>query len=203
MAGLLYREDMDAVRSRLTAWWNGDDLGRPMLQLYAPRAEPPEEVEVMPRPEGWLTDYSTKDFAYRVNLAQRAYLNTWCLGEAVPFVSPDLAPNCLALYLGCPGVEMEGTVWCEPCNDLPRRGPIRVRPGQFLLGFLAPVGPGGCCASGAARCCSNSRLIEGLIPLGRCGAARGCSPTCSSARIGCGRACAKLQTCISAIRCPL
>jgi 5-methyltetrahydrofolate--homocysteine methyltransferase len=36
------------------------------------------------------------------------------MGEAVPRVAPHLAPNCLALYLGCRGVEMPGTVWCEP-----------------------------------------------------------------------------------------
>ncbi|MCP4640666.1 MAG: hypothetical protein GY851_09550 [bacterium] len=115
MAGLLYREDMDDVRDRLTAWWNGSDLGRPMMHITAPRETPIEDVPVMPEPEGWVTHYSTSDFDYRVNLAERASINTHYLAEAVPFASPDLAPNCLALYLGCRGVETEGTVWCDPC----------------------------------------------------------------------------------------
>ena len=42
MAGLLYREDMDGVRERLTVWWNGGDIGRPAVHITAPRAEPAE-----------------------------------------------------------------------------------------------------------------------------------------------------------------
>ena len=42
MSGLLYREDMDDVRQRMAKWWNGGDLGRPALQLTAPRETPLE-----------------------------------------------------------------------------------------------------------------------------------------------------------------
>ena len=125
MASLLYREDMDEVRARLTAWWDGTDLGRPMLQVMAPRDEPVEDIHFVLEPEGWLTHYSTSNFDYRVYLAASGCVNTHYLSEAVPVACPDLAPNCLALYLGCPGVEMPGTVWCEPCMDAPEsaRGP--------------------------------------------------------------------------------
>jgi 5-methyltetrahydrofolate--homocysteine methyltransferase len=41
------------------------------------------------------------------------------LGEALPSMSPDLAPNCLALYLGGIGVEGDETVWVEPIIDDP------------------------------------------------------------------------------------
>jgi len=108
---------MDEVRERLMRWWDGGDIGRPAIQIAAPRDEPLEQIETMPQPEGWTTDYSTGNFDYRVNLWARARANTWYLGEAVPAVSPDLAPNCLALYLGCKGVDGEGTVWCEPFVD--------------------------------------------------------------------------------------
>ena len=40
MSGLMYREDMDEVRARLTTWWNGGDIGRPAMQVYAPRSKP-------------------------------------------------------------------------------------------------------------------------------------------------------------------
>jgi hypothetical protein len=114
MAGLRYREDMDEVRARLTTWWAGGDIGRPALHVHVPREHPWEEIPTLPEPPGWTGPYSTADFAYRVNLAQRTCLGTTYLAEAVPFVAPDLAPNCLALFLGCQGVEMPGTVWCEP-----------------------------------------------------------------------------------------
>jgi len=114
MSGLKFREDMDEVRARLSSWWKGGDIGRPAMQITAPREEPLEAVPDVPRPEGWTTHYSTKDFGYRVHLARRACASTHYLAEAVPCMSPDLAPNCLALFLGCPGVEGDGTVWCDP-----------------------------------------------------------------------------------------
>ena len=114
MSGLKFRADMDEVRARLSSWWEGGDIGRPAMQIYARREEPLEAVPDVPKPEGWTTHYSTKDFGYRVHLARKACISTHYLAEAVPSVSPDLAPNCLALFLGCPGVEGEGTVWCDP-----------------------------------------------------------------------------------------
>ncbi len=119
MTGLLYREDYDAVRDRLTNWWNGADIGRPAMLLTAPRERPLEDIPALPRPRGWVTDYSTRDYAYRLNLTQRACVNTHYLGETLPKVAPDLAPGCVALYLGCHGVETDGTVWMEPCIDDP------------------------------------------------------------------------------------
>ena len=135
MAGLLYREDMDAVRERLTEWWNGGDIGRPVILLSAPREEPLEDIPALPEPEGWTGHYSTTDFDYRVNLAMRQCVNTHYLGEAVPCVAPDLAPNCLALYLGCNGVEMPGTVWCEPCIDEPEGARFEFDPENFYWDF--------------------------------------------------------------------
>ena len=115
MSTLKYKEDFDDARDRLTRWWGGEDIGRPAMQLTAPRSEPAEDIPAMPKPDGWSGRYSTRDFGYRVNLALGACVNTLYIAEAIPEVSPDLAPNCLALYLGCRGVEQPGTVWCEPC----------------------------------------------------------------------------------------
>ena len=113
MSSLLYREDMDDVRKRLTAWWNGGDIGRPAMCLTAPRPEPLPTVPAMAEAPGWQTHYSTSNYDYRVNLAARACADTHFLGEAVPTTTPDLAPDCLALFLGCTGHETRGTVWCE------------------------------------------------------------------------------------------
>ena len=140
MSGLLYREDMDEVRERLTIWWNGGDIGRPAMQITARRPEPLEKVEAMPQPEGWVTNYSTSDFDYRVNLSARQCVNTYYLGDAVPSVAPDLAPNCLALYLGCKGVETEGTVWCEPFVEDPEEARFEYDPDNFYWQFTRRLG---------------------------------------------------------------
>jgi len=115
MAALLYREDMDEVRARLTSWWHGGDIGRPVMRVFAPRERPVLDIPPRPAPPGWVTDYATSDFDYRVYLAEVRCNQQWYLGEAVPYVSADLGPNCLALYLGCEGVEERDTVWFRPC----------------------------------------------------------------------------------------
>ncbi len=136
MAGLLYRDDMDAVRQRLTTWWNGGDIGRPVIQLLVPRETPLEGDPEIPKPEGVLAPfYTTKSFEYRVNYARRQNLGVRFLGEAVPTASPDLAPNCLALYLGCKGVEGDGTVWCEPFIHDPDHDDFVVEENNFYWQF--------------------------------------------------------------------
>jgi len=140
MSQLLYKDDFDEARDRLTAWWNGDDIGRPAMQITVPREEPAEDVPTMPTPEGWLTNYSTSNFEYRVNLSHRACIQTHYLAEAMPSVSPDLAPNCLALYLGCKGIDQPGTVWCEPCIDSPETAAFQNDPGNFYWNFTLRLG---------------------------------------------------------------
>jgi 5-methyltetrahydrofolate--homocysteine methyltransferase len=114
MAGLQYREDMDEVRRRLTTWWDGGDIGRPAMAITIPLDEPQESVPPMEKPEGWVTHYSTTNFAYRAYLSRVGPASHAYAGEGYPVTAPDLAPNCVALFLGCEGVEMPGTVWCKP-----------------------------------------------------------------------------------------
>ncbi|MFW6189789.1 MAG: hypothetical protein ACOC7T_05075 [Planctomycetota bacterium] len=136
MPGLLYRSDMDAVRRRLTAWWHGEDLGRPALQITAPREAPLERVRQMETPEGVrCARYSTVSFEHRVNLSARSCINTHYMGEAVPTVAPDLGPNCLALYLGSTAVEGENTVWFEPCIQEPHEAEFTTDRGNFYWQF--------------------------------------------------------------------
>jgi hypothetical protein len=135
MSSLLYRPDFDAARDRLATWWNGSGIGRPAMLLTAPRAESIEEISALPQPEGWTTDYSTSDFAYRINLAARACAGTRYLGEAIPQVAPDLGANCLALYLGCQGVDGIDTVWFKPCIADPETARFEFDPHGFYWQF--------------------------------------------------------------------
>lgn len=136
MGSLAYRPDWEEARKRMTGWWKGEDIGRAAMQITAPRSEPIEEIPALQEPEGWVTHYSTKSLAFRVNVALRACINTEYYGEAVPAVaSGDLAPNCLALFLGCHGVEMPGTVWCEPCIESPDTARFEYDPENFYWNF--------------------------------------------------------------------
>jgi len=143
MAGLLYRQDMDEVRKRLTHWWNGGDLGRPALQVSAKREKPLEDIPEVPMPEGCQTAcYTTMDFNFRLNRGLRGPINTYYLAESYPSASPDLAPNTLALFLGCPGIEAQGSVWCEPIidPDNPESAVFEVREDNKYLDFSLRLG---------------------------------------------------------------
>ncbi len=143
MSGLLYREDIDEVRARLTKWWAGEDLGRPALQVTAPRDEPLEDIPVVDVPEGCKSpSYTTLSFDYRVNSGIRGPVNTHFLAERIPTASPDLAPNCLALFLGCPGTEEAGSVWCAPTIDPddPESAVFEVRKDNKYLDFSVRLG---------------------------------------------------------------
>lgn len=134
---LLYREDWDEVRARMRAWWNGEDIGRPAVLVSVPRTEPMEAIPEVAVPEGDTPpNYTTRSIDYRVNHALRCCLHHDYLGEAVPSASPgDLAPDCLALYLGCTGREMPDTVWCEPVIDDPKDAHFRYDPENFYWQF--------------------------------------------------------------------
>ncbi len=136
MAGLQYRPDWEEARARLTTWWNGGDIGRPAMHITVPRQEPWEEIPALPEPEGWITHYSTKSLPYRVNLALREHLRVDHFAESVPAVAPgDLAPNCLALYLGCQGTETPDSVWCEPCIESPETARFAYDPERLYWRF--------------------------------------------------------------------
>lgn len=156
---------MPEVRERLTRWWNGGDIGRPMIQITAPRDELLEEIETVEEPPGWVTRYSTSNYSYREYLARVGPTRTHYRGDAVPTVSPDLAPNCLALYLGCEGVDMPGTVWCKPFIDNPEDASFEFDESNFYWQFTLRLGSAmqGICDS---RCLIQfPDLIEGLDTL--------------------------------------
>ena len=165
MSALLYRPDADQVRDRLTAWWHGEDIGRPALLLTVPRSEPYEDVPILPEPPGWTTRYSTSDYDYRVNLALRASVATDHLAEALPSVSPDLAPNCLALYLGGNGVEGDDTVWVEPVIDELEHASFDFNPENFYWDFTLRLAQDQVHLGAGKFLTSFPDLIEGLDTL--------------------------------------
>ena len=165
MSHLLYRPDIDEVYDRLTTWWNGGDIGRPALQLMVKREEPLEQIPPMAEPEGWVTHYSTSSFDYRLYLAATACVHTEYLAEAVPCTSPDLGPNCLALYLGCQGVEQPGTVWFEPCIDGPEQARFEYDADNYYWNYTWRLARELCRLGRGRFSVSFPDLIEGLDTL--------------------------------------
>lgn len=145
-----YREDIDEVRQRLTRWWQGEDLGRPMLQLYAPVEHPVHEIPALPRPVDVRCDrFTARNLAYRVNTMTRQFAGMHFLGEAVPAATLSLGPGSLALYLGCEGDETDASVWFNPCIADPEQARFEFDPAnrywqfqQDLLREMLPLARG-------------------------------------------------------------
>ena len=103
MESLLYRSDINEVRQRFSAWWNGEDIGRPVVLITTPSPKPAANDQTSftaePRHRRVLPQYTVKSLEYRVERRSpaRSQYVPW---EEVPVVSPCLGPNCLALYLG-------------------------------------------------------------------------------------------------------
>jgi hypothetical protein len=155
VAELLYKTDIDETRRRFTKWWQGGDIGRPALYIAIGRRQMLEEIPELPAPPGWTTDYSVKDFDYRVNIVQHLIARNVWLAEGIPYTAADLGPGSLALFLGCAMRDGDGTAWFEPCIDDPdtarfeydannpywdftlrlTKALVEIGRGKFLMGF--------------------------------------------------------------------
>ena len=76
MSLLAYRPDWASARRRLTRWWQGGDIGRPVVQMSVPRDEPWEHIPAVPCPTSWQNRYSVVSLDYKVYLARKA-----CVGR--------------------------------------------------------------------------------------------------------------------------
>ncbi len=122
MAGLLYQPEMDQLRQRMTAWWNGEDIGRPAMQIYGPMADPPLEPTQPPLavPAGVDSpNYTIQDLDYRLRYAVHSVAIYQYFVDAPPRTGAEVGPGAMAMFLGSRGVEAEGTVWIEECFDSP------------------------------------------------------------------------------------
>ncbi len=110
---------IDAARERLTTWWNGGDIGRPILHMATIRRPPAETIPALPEPDGRRELYDVGHLACRVNRALRFCAGRECHAEYLPSVRAGLGLNDLALFLGCQGHMQSGTLWVKPCIGEP------------------------------------------------------------------------------------
>lgn len=112
---LLYKEDWPRVRERYEAWWQGEMLDRPVVQVTAPR-EPLEPIKI-PADEQEFRDRLTNPERV-IPCLERQIEATYWGGDAFPLVFP-VSTNLVAIeaaYLGCPYklVPDTGTAWSQP-----------------------------------------------------------------------------------------
>lgn len=116
----LLKADWDRSRERFEAWWHGEVVDRPLLQVFAPAKDAPEEPvpQYSSLEEKWLSP------DYRIRLFEWQMARTYYAGDAFPYLDTHIGPGTLSLYLGAQPQFHPNTVWYERCvTDIPSATP--------------------------------------------------------------------------------
>jgi hypothetical protein len=114
---LEYKSDLDQALQRMAAFWYGEILDRPLINVTAPNGRKPRQIEP---PE--TMEEKVLDFEHRLEIEEEDIRCTYFGGEALPTVWPDFGPSYTAACLGGelqisdvdPHLPTQGSVWCEP-----------------------------------------------------------------------------------------
>lgn len=111
---MLYKDDWAQAKERLAAWWDGEIIDRPAMQVLAPRILKGGSLRI-------LFDESARghwDFALNPSAPDRAIdkFERWCSkiyfgGEAYPNLWINLGAGILGAYLGAEVKFEANTVW--------------------------------------------------------------------------------------------
>lgn len=110
---LEYKTDADRARERMEAWWVGEILDRPAIQVTAPKGP------VLPWPESRHASLRERwmDVEYQVACGAAAAANIYWAGESLPVVWPNLGPEILTAAFGAELEFGEDTSWSVPILD--------------------------------------------------------------------------------------
>jgi hypothetical protein len=114
---MLFKEDWDECRHWQAAWLRGEDAAHWALGVLAPRERPIAVPPPPPRPQdprlAWL------DYEGNLARAQVSFANTFWGGIDHPYLTANIGPGSLSLFLGArPGFGND-TVWHQPCFQDP------------------------------------------------------------------------------------
>jgi len=112
--------DWERSRERHDAWWHGEVIDRPLLQVFATKKDRPDD----PHPTYKTLEEKWLDPDYRIRLFEWHMARTYYAGDAFPYLDAHIGPGTLSLYLGANPVLMDNTVWYHKCvEDIPSAKP--------------------------------------------------------------------------------
>jgi len=117
------KPDYETAQKRINAFWNHEETDRPIVSIaYEKPGMKPFPSKTYKSDEERWTDigYLTESQAYYTE-------NTVFCAEAMPVISPNLGPEILSAWAGCPYSFGETTTWSKPCVfDWDKDGPKAV-----------------------------------------------------------------------------
>ena len=105
------KPDYEQAQARINAFWQHDEVDRPMVCMgYArPGAVPFASKKFATPKDYWL------DIEYRALEMAHNMSNTVFFAEAMPVAWPNLGPEIISAWAGCPYHYGEHTTWTDPC----------------------------------------------------------------------------------------
>lgn len=112
-----FKPDLEKTLERMEAFWACSVLDRPVVQFHLEK--PPEDRIPLPESHHSSAEERWLDVEYQARLAHTMLANGLFLGDSLPVAFPNLGPEVLAAFYGCPlRFGDYGTSWTEPIlND--------------------------------------------------------------------------------------
>lgn len=106
---MLYKENWDLIRQHFESFFAGEDIGRPLLQVTAPK----KNVTVKPDWNWWTIAHNLDHPEKALESFEYYCQSTFFGAEALPNLAINLGAGSLAGYLGCVPTIAEDTIWFE------------------------------------------------------------------------------------------
>ena len=106
-----HKPDFEQAQRRINAFWNHEETDRPIVFMTFPKPTqtPFTKKTHASHEEYWL------DIEYRTQEAIHWAENTVFYAESMPVYMPNLGPEIMSAWAGCPYYYTETTTWAEPC----------------------------------------------------------------------------------------
>ena len=131
MRSYLEEVDLETIKQRFDAFWDGDVLDRPLIFITAPK-ERQKSID-FPVPSSMEDRWTSID--YVLKKIELHFENTLFLADAIPWYLPNIGPDSFTSFLGANlSFRSEETSWAEPfLEDLSGYEPVFDKSNKWWL----------------------------------------------------------------------
>jgi len=121
---LSYKKNWDETKRRFCAWWNREDMDRPVLFINVRNDLGPQErlLSYNSPEDKWLNTDKM------LNNAECIFANSLFLAETFPYTTAYLGPGSVGVFLGAEPNFTNDTIWYKPCFDSIHEAKINFNP---------------------------------------------------------------------------
>ena len=105
------KPDYEQAQKRMNAFWNHEETDRPLVLMTFPKFK----GALFPKKEYPSHEAYWLDVEYRAEEVAHMMDNTFFYADSMPVHSPNLGPEIVSAWAGCPYHFGETTTWTDPC----------------------------------------------------------------------------------------